>query len=384
MTGTYKDLGALTAAQRTAYEDALVSSHRISLDVDVYDGNEDYLERLDAVVISGQVDADITGAITKTLALEVADPGTKFTFDPLGTLGADRFVQVWYKVWVDSLALFVRVPVFYGPVSHYSRNGSRVSIEAQGKEALLLPPVAPYTPGIPASRDLSAWLKSAAQAHGEERFGYGFATDSKRLPKDFTIQAVNELGLWPLMLKAAAACDRQLYYDGRGFLCVRPWPRNPARWVFEDVLDTPAVSFDLRDVRNTVKVYGADNKGHSVLRGKWELQNSHPLSARSLARNGKDRILLETVKTDNAKLTPADAKTMAKRIGLQKSQGVLDVSFSALPVPHLELGDVVRVSAPTVDTTFVLKKFSLPLTGDGAMSVGRTGSVSVSGFRRAL
>lgn len=378
------DYYALTDAQRKLYEATLTKSHRISVSFALLDSNEDYLDTFDGRVISGQVDVDLDADISRTLSLELVDDADRFAFGALGTIAADKFLAVDYKVWVEELASFVSVPVFHGPVSHFSRNGQNIQLEAQSKEALLLPPVAPMTPDIPASRSVAAWVKACAAVHGETLFGHGFAYDTKRLPKNYTAKAVNEVGLWPVMKGVARDADRQLFYDGRGYLNLRAWPDQSTAWTFADVIDIPSVSFDMKEARNTVKVYGADKRGRAVLRGQAQLPAEHELSPTTLARNGTKRVLLETIKTNSEKLTGGQATIMARRTLEQKSQGALDVSFSALPIPHLQPGDMVRVDTPYIATTFVLKKFSLPLSADGPMSIGHNAAVSVAQYRKAL
>ena len=164
----------------------------------------------------------------------------------------------------------------------------------------------------------------------------------------------------PSFFSAANDFNRQLFYHARGYLDLRRWPESQEAWLFDtdSVLTLPSVSYDLREALNTVRVYGADAKGHAVLRAEASLQDAHPLSAASLARNGKKRVLLETVKTDNPKLRPVDARKMARRILDNRSSGALSVSFESLVVPHLEPGDMVRVDTPYYAGAFRVRAFS--------------------------
>jgi hypothetical protein len=54
----------------------------------------------------------------------------------------------------------------------------------------------------------------------------------------------------------------------------------------------------------------------------------------------------------------------------------VDVKFDALPTPHLEESDVVRVYTDEFNSAFRLNEFSIPLTTKALMSVGYTAKVS--------
>jgi hypothetical protein len=204
------------------------------------------------------------------------------------------------------------------------------------------------------------------------------------LPKKYNVDGAAAVGLWLVLAAVADDFDRQLFYNGEGYLCMRRWPKNKATWTFdgEQLLNSPSVAYDMADTRNVVKVYGADGKGRPVLKATERLPVSHPFSPETLSRNGVARMLVLVDKTDNPRLTIAEAKKKAQRLLKAASSGSLSVEFETLPVPHLELGDRVKVESDTVHTIFTLTKFSLPLAVGSGMSVGFNKRVSWKQLRR--
>jgi hypothetical protein len=375
---------SLTAADRATYFATLETPHAIDVLVEVYDADEALVATLDGNVMSGQVDVDATAAITRSCTLTLMDPEMKATFDPIGLVYADNFLGVTYRVWVPALGDWVDTEVFFGPLSRYSRNGHEVTLEAQGKEALMLPPVPPVAPGNPADRLITSVIRAAAASYGEANFNLsdgGGRKTSRRF--QFNHAAATQNGLWPQLVSlAASAGGRQLFYDGAGALTMRPRPKSTPVFTLSSVTSEPSVIYDLTDVRNTVKVYGADKHGRDTLKAKVELPAAHPLSAKSLGRNGAPRVLLEEVRTGSEHLTKADAATRAKRLLAQKSRGLLEVSCESLVVPHLDIDDYVRISTTTIDASFPLRKFTIPLTATDSMSVGFTRPL-LKKYRRA-
>lgn len=96
---------------------------------------------------------------------------------------------------------------------------------------------------------------------------------------------------------------------------------------------------------------------------------SNPMSPWKLGREGAPLYLVEQIERTHAR-TKKDAEQAAREaLEAMLMEGV-DVSFDALPIPHLEPLDRVRVATDTTSLTFVLKAFSLPLLHSGSMSVG--------------
>lgn len=378
---------SLNVAERRAYLAALATDHRIDISTFIYDAAEALIGSLEGNVTGGQVDVDDSSDITRTLSLQLEDPRVKFVFDPIGPIYADKFIGVIYSVDVPGLG-WVDVPVFYGPVSRFSRDGHDVTVEAVGKESLMLPPTVPRTPAAIIYGRLVGFLRTVGEAHGETRFRLGDGNGKlvTTAVANATVDAAKADGhsMWAELKGLCSDMNFQLFYDPEGYLSLRRPPKNSLAYTFTAVANEPSVGFDLTLVRNRVKVYGTDTHGRDVLKATAVLAASHPLSPESLARGGVSRFLLETVKTGRANLTIADAVDIADRTLRHLSDVMLDVSFDALVVPHLELGDLVRVATDTIDATFALKKFSIPLGADSLMSVGQTKRLGLARYRRRI
>lgn len=368
----------LSAAERRLYQAALRDSGRVRALAWVYDRDELLVEPLE--IAEGQVDADLDADITRSVRLTVDDPSHRLGFAPFGKVYADNFIRVTYAVLVDDVG-WVLEPVFHGPVSRWSRDGHEVEIEAIGKEALMLPPVKQVALTDPDDRLIVSYIRAAAALYGEAKFALGQAA-GRTVPKSFTVSPAKakEKGVWWYLRQLAESANLRLFYDGRGYLTLEPHRPNRVAHTFNRPLTEPAVAFDLERVRNVVEVYGQDDKARDVLKARRALAVGHPLSAQSLARNGKPRWLLETVKLDDTKLTEAAAAEIADRKLKQLARQSVEVQFEHSPVPHLELGETCRLVSETADQLFTLRQFSLPL-GPASMSVGYTRARPVAQFK---
>lgn len=390
-----------------AYFETLRSSHRMRIVVEILDRDEQPIRSLNvaaARVLSGSVQVDNDADITRSLALEFLDPDHQLTFDgssPLqGALFADNFVAVSRGALVPGVG-WVDAPVFCGPVTKMGRDGVRVTIEAQGKETLALDPHFAYQGftlpkglrvddairdvlgRIGESRfllpDLPARLPSARAVEPEDepwdvvKFGWQ-ATEVRRSGKGKKRRVQRVEVDYRGLIALAGTYD--LFYNGRGELVAKPRSRNPVVAMSDEthILTRPSVDYDGLTFRNAVVVTGGSyTQGGRTLvpRAASYLKPSHPLSAQSLARNGRPRWLVDFVEVESAK-TNLECAVRADQILSESSQmGGFDLAFSCLPVPVLEEGDTVRVATRDFTLDFRLRRFSIPLTADAAMSVGQ-------------
>ena len=94
-----------------------------------------------------------------------------------------------------------------------------------------------------------------------------------------------------------------------------------------------------------------------------------------LGRNGIGMAWTLSESDDNAKSKSAAVKSAEKKLE-PKLDIPVSASFSALPAPHLEIGDRCQLSTDTVSFPFQFGSSSLPLRCDEGQTVGLTGRVS--------
>lgn len=372
----------LTDGERGAYERALRSSHvrRITVAVTNLAGTE--LARLDPVLLDGQVTVDLDAEVTRSATLSFLDPAHALSFDTDspddGALYADRMVRVDYGVLVEELGREVVATVFHGPVTKLDRAGDVVSVEAQGKETLASGAVwrtLTLKKGQTVSDAIRTLLVDRA---GETSVDIpqirNNAGKPVRMPRARSLDRFQSI--WSHAKRLATAQHRQLFYDGSGRAILRSWPRRSV-YKFRtgtggDVVGDVQVAYQIGDVKNAVVVEGGKPRGaQRKVRAQAVAPANHPLSPRRLGRTGAPRYLVEVISDDSIRSERA-AKRKAKSVLDNRLREVVEVTFDALPVPHLDPGDVVGIETDDFTTTFRLRKFTIPLTSTGApvMSVG--------------
>ena len=136
------------------------------------------------------------------------------------------------------------------------------------------------------------------------------------------------------------------------------------------MVSDPAITYDLSTVKNAVWVKGGKPKGHkTAVTSTVTAGRSHPLSPWRLGRSNAPRFLVEEVENDHMRTRRA-CHALARRVLRDKLLEGVTVTFDALPVPHLDPYDVVRLRTDDTSITFRLGQASLPLVHSGVMSVG--------------
>jgi hypothetical protein len=388
----------LRRAERRAYLRGLVSTHSIRVRVDVLSLEHDRLASLTNVTLDGQVNVDLTAEVTRAATVTFLDTRRGISFDsdsPAdGALFADRMLRITYGVKSDAMGAWVDVPIFTGPIIKLDRDGDLVTVEAQGKELLALSPawkpltLKKGTDKVDAIRTIMRWRA------GETRFAL---PDLKgNLPKDLSLGR-REIP-WEAVKSTARSLNRQVYYDGAGVLRLRAYPEN-SLYTFRsgtggNITSDPQVAYDIGDLRNVVLVRGGKPRGvkadnNPLTPAPKKVANisyvavpdkRHPLSPERLGRNDVPRRLVEFVDDDTIR-SKKEAERVAERMLRSRLWQAVDVSFEALPVPHLDVGDTVRVVTDDFAMSFRLRQFSIPLSSSGTMSVGFLRRVSRMGRR---
>jgi hypothetical protein len=352
---------------------ALLGDHSIRVRLDVLDtAMKPTGQVLTNRILDGQVNIDARAEVTRSGTMTLADPERTLSFDsdsPAdGALYADRLIRVWYDVRSPG-GSWIEVPIITGPVVKFTRDGSRVTVEIQGKEALARGAAwrtKTYRKGTP-KVDV---IEDVMRKEGERHFSLGHA--ASKMPGDRSL--IPETVPWEFVQGIAASMGMQLFYDGFGRLVLRR-PPGTSLWTFASgdggsVLSAPKVTFSTDTVRNAVRVVGKKPKGaKSKVRATAVAPANHPLSPRRLGRNGEGRYLAEFI-DDSSIGSNAEATRVAKsRLDALLMQ-VVDVEFESLVIPHLDAGDVVTVKTDDFTMQTRLNNFTIPLVAAGRMSVG--------------
>lgn len=382
----------LTVPDRRKFEEALGGTAQLRVRASLQDLGGDEEADLSGHLLDGQVNLDLDAEVTRQATLTLDDPDHSLHLDSTapaqGAMFADRMVGITYGVYVDDLAQWVNVPVFVGPVVSLSRDGDSVELSCLGKEHLSQGQCwrgLAFKKGANTLDTIRTILRTRG---GETSFDFPTAGDltKKRLKDGLSLSRMSVP--WVEAQKLARSINAQLFYDGRG-RCVLRGRGTADAWTFEDgdggtVLTPPDVSFTLDGLVNAVYVKGGKPKGaQQAVRATAVAPRSHPLSPYRLGRTvrlgGKNVVVPRylVAEEENDKLrSRKTANARAKQVLRQALEQGVDVQFDALPVPHLDLGDVVRLKTSEASIPFTFRKASLPLTHSGVMSVGHVRRVT--------
>jgi hypothetical protein len=364
----------LTSAQMVTLNNTLSGTHSMHVTVQILTLDGARLADVSDRLLSGQVNIDWGADVTRSCTLSLLDPNRALTFDSSsptdGALYVDRMIQVVYSVKAPGTTTWTDIPVFCGPISKMDRASDVVNLEAQGKESLALGAawkVQTYKRGAYRVDVIRSILRDLA---GETKFT--FPEHGARLPADLSVG--RESVPWTVARDVSRGLGMQLFYDGRGVCRLRTRPAS-AIFTFQSgdggsVLTTPQVTYSTENLRNIVWVRGAGTISVAKV-----APYSHPLSPQKLGRNGVPRYLLEAVTEDTIR-TAAEAGDLAAKTLNKALLSSVEVSFDALPMPHLEPGDVARVTTPEFSNSFSLTQLSIPLVVGQAMSINYLANVS--------
>ena len=372
----------LSHSQMEVFEDALQATRqRRRIVIGIFDANEkriDTIEDPENMVLEGSIQVDVTAAVTRSLSLTVTNSRRKLGFDvgapSRGAVYANRFIGVKHSIWVDDFDDWVDVPTFFGPVTGYEQNGDEVTIEAQGKESLMLEPhFATEGYQVEKKTTMEAAIKHIGRKAGEAKFDVD--EFGHKLDKDVVVSEHSE----PWKILAGSTRDpltggskglvgwgetgRIMFYDGRGYLNARRLSTNNV-YTFTDkiMVSEPTYTFDMLAFRNHVRGKGVDpkGKGKKPVAIAVSLQKNHPLSPESLARNDKNRYLTEFIDAKSIKKEDELRERLQETLEEKSTTGIA-ASFESIVIPHLEEGDRVRMSDDKNSVSFPLLQFTIPL-----------------------
>ncbi len=361
-----------TFSEKKKLDALLATHHRVDVVVMLMDLSHKHLSEHSDLLLSGQVNIDVTADVTRSASVDLRDPLHRLKLDDAapsdGSLFFTKMIRIVFVISTPDLSERYPVPLFTGPINRVSRNGPVITVEAQGKEVLsfaTLWAAKTFKKGM-AKTDV---IQKIMQLAGETKFQ--FTDKDAKIGQNLSANRKNIF--WKLSRKIASGLNLQLFYDGRGILRLRHVPQKSV-YEFQDtnvMISSPQVSYEENDeFYNAVEVIGGKPKGKKKkVHLKLVAPHNHPLSPWNLGRNGTPRYVPLVIEDDSIKSVKA-ARTLAKRQLNNALTQPVEVSFDSLPVPYLEENDLCRYSTPISSGRFRLKQMSIPLTVDGTSSIG--------------
>jgi hypothetical protein len=364
------------AGEKVKVDALLTTHHRIIVSVQLLDLSHRYVGDLTGRLLSGQVDVDATAQeATRQATLEILDPLYQLQLDSSapddGSVFYTRMVKVIYTIVSTDGKQQWSFPLFTGPIAKVERNGPIISITAIGKDKLAMSQVwkaKTYKKGHKKTWVIADILVNVAG----EAVNKIYVPDRKEKAGKVVIN--KDTTAWKAAKKLASSLGAgfQLFYDGRGVVKLRRIS-NSTIYVFRSqgaLLSWPQVSYDTENIINAVQVVGGKPKGKKTkVQYRIVAPRNHPLSPWSMGRNNTPRYLPEVIENESIK-SKKKARALAKARLRNALLEQVEVTFESLPIPYLEEGDKVRVSSDQFSGSFRVKKFSIPLTADGTMSIG--------------
>ena len=370
-----------TADVVAAYHARLNTPHDAQMTVQILDMSERVLAEAD--LIDGQVEVQAEGMVRRTATLTLSDPDHVLGLDGDSpwqeTAAPDRLVRVRHSMDVPGYGTITVTP-FVGPIDRMKRDGATVELSCQDKAALATRGTLPYTVARGANA-VTAIRSIMANRCGETHFRLPKGVRT-RLPEAVNVGWKDEASPWVACQRIADMCGMQLLYSCDGYLTLRRWPSAPALTFDEDWLTTlPVGEHDYSGIVNHARVYVKSGYRTATIGA------SNELSPQSLARNGVNRYLPaveelsapsrpgkgakpKQVKAYNTTITNL-LQSAARRASALIETTHTDLSWTCVPVFHLDVEDFVRLTTPDGTIKVRFSSGVIPLGTGGDMSGGR-------------
>lgn len=371
----------LTSVQMLTFMRLAFSHHIKTTHVQLLDLNHNYLDDLSDRLKDGQVSVDLDADVTRSCNVSLADPARTIQLDndspDKGAMFINRMIRISQTISSPDRAASFTVPVFCGPLRKFNRNLAEVTLEAQGKEALLLAPL--WTPKVyKAGTSRYAIIYDLLVSGGERPASIGFpSSGGGNIAKDYVIGT--DRSRWVAARDLAGSMRMQLFYDARGIAQMKTWTNRPVSFLFEEkhLVTRPLFGYDLANVVNAVQVTGGKPAGRTQpVVARVVAPPGHPLSATSLGRNNKPAYYPMFVTDDKIRTQAAVNAEAAARLN-EALLEAMDVSFDAVPNLLLEPGDECAIKTSEYYTVFRLRKFTIPFRASGVSSIGYLKQVSL-------
>lgn len=377
----------LTYAEQIELFNLLHSSHRLRVGIYCMDLSHRYIGNLTPTFLDGSVSIDVDADVTRSASLSLLDISRSIQLAPDdpddGAAFPTRMLQIVYGVGRPDASRWYDIPIFTGPVSKADRNGAVLSVECLGKESLSSSAIWTAKTYKPRWNKMLLIQNLMSTMAGETRFDLARSTHTTSTKT--VINRDTGSSLWQWTRNIANSMAMQAFYDGRGYLRVRPRPVVPV-WLFDGnfITGEAQTSFNFDTLYNAVEVTGGTPKGKKKpLTYKAVAASSHPLSPVSLGVNGVPRYIPMIVQNTDLKKA-AQLKAFGDQLLRDGLLQAVDASFPSFVIPHIEEDDMYSLRTHTFSTDARVRKATIPLQCDDYMSVGYTKRLKPRKLTRAL
>ncbi len=354
------------------YVSLLLGSHSMRTEAYLMDINHNYLQNLSGLVVGGQVNISAQAEVTRSGSIDLYDPFNSVQIDTDSPInGANyytKMVQIWHSIWgpetSEAQRAKFRVPVFTGPIADFSRSGSYLSLALLGKEKLadhqVWNPVQVFNGRY--KHEIIEWMMR--ERSGENYFE--ITPGPTRYGADYIFD--RPANLWDEIQEAASSMGFNLFYNGAGFMCLRPYSDDTV-YEFRDgqggsILTEPQIKYDDTNQVNVVQIVTPLAASISVLPGE------HPLNHERIGRvtagphpGRKPRHFSEIRKIEDP-IPHNDALAIGNGVLADLAAQQLKIDMEVLAVPILEEGDMVRITKQNAYSFPIrMKETSIPLLG---------------------
>jgi hypothetical protein len=342
-----------------------------------------------ADLVDGQVNIQGPDSqVRRTASLTLSDPDHRLGLDEDSpwqqTMSASRMVRVRHSLEVPGHGT-VTVTPFVGPVVSVQRSGTTVAVEAQDKMSLITRGTMPLKLGK-GYNAVNALRRILKVRYGESRFRLPTGTRT-RLPWAINVGWADDASGFVACQRIARLLGMQFLYSCDGYATLRHRPSSPVVTFDEDWLTAlPEGSHDFLGIINYARV-----TVKTAVRVA-QIPGSNRLSPAKLGRNGVPRYLpyiedLSAPARPGPKATkPQVTKYNAQIISLlrtaeNRAKGAIsttdvNLSWTCVPVFHLDVDDPVQLRTPDGTITLPFREGSIPLGVGGDMTGGRKSVVS--------
>lgn len=383
----------LTKAQKQTYNRTIRGPHLRLVELRILTLDFKIVRTLTPLLTTGQVTWDVEQTPMMVATVSFVDRTRSLVFEPdsAGDAPIHRkfMLQVADSRYIPGIG-WVDCDVFTGPIWDFDRTGANVSLTAHSVDRLASGSIrrakmwrrktkkTDIITGLlreaGATRLRIPDLRYTTPVHVHVRQTSPARHDRKphTVRRTTGFHTTTQNTYWDKASGLADSMNRLLYPTADGTFELRAHPERPVYHFDRELLADPDLSRPGEEGPNTFLVVGAKPKGSKrrVSSGLVGFPNSHPLSAASLAWNGKPYLVLDKISNPHAK-TKAECRKIAVRHRDRAARMLVQVSFDALPIPWLRPWDLVTAETGQGRLGVHIRQLTYPLTMDlSPMTVG--------------